>query len=465
MLKTEKQETELSHNMKGFLFFWSGQLGSILGSSIVQFVLAWWITVETESALLLSLATFIAFVPTILLTPIAGVLIDKWKIKPIIGGADFLQAATTVVLLFLFWYDLITVSILLIFLAVRGVFQAFHQPGIMALIPIMVPKKHLNRVNSITYFLNSIIFLVGPIIAAFLFKFLAIHHILWIDAGTFALAVIPLIFISIPKVINEKPKAEEKSSFFADFKEGFSFIREKEGLLSLLSAFTGANLFIIPLFTLMNLFIYSTHGGGETELAYVLAFNQAGTIAGSLLFILWKGFKKNVHGVIIGLATMYVGFMFLTFSPEGLFWFIGIGFLIMGFGLPMANISSQTIWQTVVPKDKLGRVMSVRIAIAQFTSPLGMILSGVIADGISRMLSLNMSEDLAEALSIKYLYIGSAALGMLFLAISWFFTNMRHVERNIIEIEAESTLEDEKLKKDLEFSLDTESSPNIANQD
>ena len=117
MVETQIEEVEIKHNMKGFLFFWSGQIGSILGSSIIQFVLTWWITIQTESALLLSLATFIAFVPTILLTPIAGVLIDRWKIKIIIGGADFLQAALTVILLVLFWYNLMTVPILLIFTA------------------------------------------------------------------------------------------------------------------------------------------------------------------------------------------------------------------------------------------------------------------------------------------------------------------------------------------------------------
>lgn len=431
--QTQKQQPEEPTNMKGFIFFWSGQMVSILGSSIIQFVLTWWITVQTESPLLLALATFIAFIPTIILTPVAGVLVDRWNRKVIIALADFLQAAVTLVLLFLFWFTTVTVSILLIFIAVRGIFQAFHQPAVMSLTPIMVPRKHLSRINSLDYFFNSIIFLIGPIIAAFLYKYIPIHHIMWIDVASFVIAIIPLIFVVIPKVVQpDKDKAEEKKSFWSDFKEGFVFIKNKEGLLPLLSSFTGANFFVIPLFTLLNLFVYTTHNGLETNLAFVLAFNQVGMIIGSILFLLWKGFKKKVHGVVIGIALMYAGYLFMSLTPIGLFWFMGIGFLVIGFGLPMANISSQTIWQSIVPKEKLGRVMSVRIAIAQFTSPIAIILSGVVTEGIAKGLSKSISEPFATGTSIQMVLMASAVIGMIFLALSWFLTNMRNVEKGII---------------------------------
>ncbi|MHA1126666.1 MAG: MFS transporter [Candidatus Heimdallarchaeota archaeon] len=432
----QQQQPEEPTNMKGFIFFWSGQMVSILGSSVIQFVLTWWITVQTESPFMLALATFIAFVPTIILTPVAGVLVDRWNRKAIIAIVDFLQAAVTLVLLFLFWFTTVTVAILLVFLAVRGIFQAFHQPAVMSLTPIMVPRKQLSRINSLDYFFNSIIFLIGPIIAAFLYKYIPIHHIMWIDVASFIIAVIPLIFVVIPKVVQpEKEEGVEKKSFWSDFKEGFVFIKNKEGLLPLLGSFTGANFFVMPLFTLLNLFVYTTHNGIETNLAFVLAFNQVGMIIGSILFLVWKGFKKKVNGVIIGIALMYAGYLFMSLTPTGLFWFMGIGFLIIGFGLPMANISSQTIWQSVVPKEKLGRVMSVRIAIAQFTSPLAIILSGVITEGLAKGLSNNISTKFANGLSIQIVLMASAVIGMIFLAFSWFLTNMRNVEKGIIFID------------------------------
>lgn len=429
------KENNITSNLKGYLFFWSGQLTSLLGSNIVQFVLIWWITVKTESAIYLSLSAFIGFAPTILLTPVAGVLVDRLNRKGLLGSVDFLQALATVVLLFLFRLEIATVSILLGFIAIRGVFQAFHTPAIQALIPIMIPRKHLNRFNSIDFFMSSVIFMIGPLVAAVLYAAFPMHQILWIDAATFLVAVIPLILIKIPKIKKDEIlKKVQKSSFYAELKEGISFIREKKGLLSLLSVFTAANLVFMPLFVLMNLFVIE-HGGGEIQLSYVLAFNQAGTIAGSLLFIVWKGFNKKVNGVALGILIAYIGYIVTTVTPLGLFWFMGIGMLITGFALPMANISSQTIWQTVVPKEKLGRVMSVRITIAQMTAPVGMILSGFIA----------------EAISIKYLFMASAILGTLALASSWFFTSFRKVEDDIVYDEDESVEEISEIPS-IEFS-------------
>jgi len=416
LANASNNDQEKTSNLKGYLFFWSGQLISLLGSNIVQFVLIWWVTVTTESALLLSLSAFIGFAPTILITPIAGVFVDRWGRKGLLGSVDFLQASATIVLIFLFQSGVANLGIVFGFLAIRGVFQAFQQPAIQAIIPIMVPRKHLNRINSVDYLLSSVIFLIGPVVAALLYAAIPIHNILWIDAATFLVAIIPLIAIKIPKIEKELEGKKEKIPFFEDFKEGVTFIREKKGLLSLLSVFTAANLFLMPLFTLLNLFVYTTHGGGETQLAFVMAFFQGGTIAGAILLTVWKGFKKKVNGVALGIFIAYIGYLFTSSSPIGLFWFMAIGNLINGFALPIANINSQTIWQTVVPKEKLGRVMSVRISIAQITAPVGMILSGVIA----------------EYIPITYVFYGSAILGIFCLAITWFLTSLRKVEDDIV---------------------------------
>lgn len=415
MTNNSNNHPEEISNLKGYLFFFSGQLVSLFGSSIIQFVIAWWITVETESPMLLSLSLFIGFIPTVLLTPIAGVLIDRLNLKFLIGFVDFMQAAVTVVLLFLFKFNKVGVGLLLFFIAIRGAFQAFQQPALQTIIPIMVPKKHLNRMNSFQFLFTSAVFVVGPVTAAFLYATIPIHLIMLIEPITFGAAIIPLVFITIPKVVKQIKEKAEKTSFISEMKEGVQFIRKKKGLLPLLGSFTAANFFIMPMFTLINLFVYSTHGGDETNLAFVFIFLNVGTIAGSLLLTLWKGFKKKVNGVVIGILFMFIGSLIASLTPNGLFWFMGLGMLVVGISNPVANISSQTIWQTIVPKDKLGRVMSVRLTIAQFTAPLGMLLSGFIA----------------KYVKMEYLFAFSALLGLLFLGLFWINTSMRNVEDDI----------------------------------
>ncbi|NHJ86191.1 MAG: MFS transporter [Asgard group archaeon] len=413
---TKQIESEIQYNLKGFAFFFSGQLFSILGSSVVQFVLIWWVTIETESALLLSLAALVGFFPRIILTPIAGVFVDRWNRKALIATVDIIQAISTVALVFLFKFEMVTIWILFLFLTVRGAADAFQSPAVASLVPIMVPKKHLSRANSVQYLLTNVITLLGPMLAALLMSFIPISNVLWIDPITFGIAIIPLLLIKIPK-ITKKEKAEKKNSFGTEFKEGIRFMKEKKGLFSLMFSFATTNFFIMPLFILINLYLYVNHGGTETNLAFVLAFSQAGSIVGTLVFILWKGFKKRVYGVSIGIIGGFVGGLIVAFAPKGMFWLMGVGFLILGFFISMANISSQTIWQNVVPREMLGRVFSVRFTIAQIISPLAMVISGLIAAKIN----------------IQYVMIASLILGLISFSSFFIFSSMRKVEEKEVE--------------------------------
>lgn len=99
----ETSESANSQTFRRYLLFWSGQLISLFGSSVSSFVIIWWITLETGSALYLSLASLLGFAPIIALGPVAGVLADRWNRKTLVAVVDFLQATTTLVLIFLFW--------------------------------------------------------------------------------------------------------------------------------------------------------------------------------------------------------------------------------------------------------------------------------------------------------------------------------------------------------------------------
>jgi len=105
MMSDDMNEAQADkRTLAGYLFFWSGQQVSLLGSSIAQFAIIWWVTLDTGSALYLSIASFVGFVPMVVLGPVAGVLADRWNRKLIIGVADFLQALATVVLICLFYF-------------------------------------------------------------------------------------------------------------------------------------------------------------------------------------------------------------------------------------------------------------------------------------------------------------------------------------------------------------------------
>jgi DHA3 family macrolide efflux protein-like MFS transporter len=394
---------------RSYLFFWLGQLVSLLGSSIAQFVIIWWITLETGSALYLSIASFLGLVPMIVLTPFAGVLVDRWSRKALIGIADFLQALVTVVLIFLFWLSSVSIWQVLVLLTLRGIFQAFHSPAVSAIVPLMVPKARLSRINGLNYLFTGAVTLIGPVVAALLLAFWKIHQILWIDAITFVVAVIPLLIITIPSV----RKKQDKSSFSKDLGEGLAFIKNGRGFLPLLILATAVNFLLTPLSTLLPYYVKYDHFGEAPDFAIVTALFQGGILAGGLLMSVIKGFKKKMVAIMSSIYIVFLGYTLVALTPTGVFWFMALGGLVMAFCVPVANVSIQTIIQTVVPMKMQGRVNSVTMALASAATPVGMILSGVIV----------------EFTRTANLFLGCAGLGILVLTVSWFFTDIKHVEK------------------------------------
>ena len=398
-------------SFRSYMYFGVGQLFSLLGSMVVHFILVWWIEIETESPTFLSLGQFFYFLPMILFIPLAGVLSDKWKRKSIIITVDSLQAFTTFILILFFIFDAINIWIIFLFIGLRSIFQAFHQPTVAAIVPSMVPKDKLSRINGINYLFIGLIQLLGPGIGALLLQFFTIGEILWIDIITFLIALIPLLLISIP-VIREEKEVKEKSSFTKDFKEGIIILKAIPGLVILLFMGMLVNFFIQPLGTLLPYFIHTIHGGEELEYALVLIFLQAGVMVGAFFTSIKKEWKHKIEATFIGIGIAGIGYAFLAYAPNGIFIYIGIVIMIMGFVLPIINTIYQTILQTTVPQDKLGRVISIDSALSMVILPLGTILAGPIA----------------ELIGIHNLFFFSA-IAIVIIAISlYLFTGIRHVD-------------------------------------
>jgi DHA3 family macrolide efflux protein-like MFS transporter len=432
-----------SKSFQDYLFFWVGQLISILGSSIVQFTIIWWVTLTYESALYLSLAAMLGFGSTIAVSLFAGVYVDRWSRRKLIATVDSLEVLMTIVLIYLFWTGQASIIHILIVLTLRGIFQGFHETAIFAIIPLLVSKDKLTKINSWQYLANGIIFMIGPVIGAIMlgvFGVNNIHIILWIDAVTFGIAIIPMLLIHIPTVKIKKEKIE-KPSFRVEFNEGVSFIRKNEGLLSLLSAFTSANFFGVSLFILLPLIVvqqsilidlkFINEVSLETSLAIMMVVTQIGSISGSLIMSSVTLFKKNTTGVAVGLFSMSIGIILVAVGS----WSMNIpvilfGMFLNGFSLPIANVSSQTIWQTVVPMELQGRVFSVRRTIAQISSPIAMAVTGLIAESIG---------------SVTWILITGIG-GFLIMTYIWQFTSFTMVEQILSFSDTEiDAVEEEKI--------------------
>jgi DHA3 family macrolide efflux protein-like MFS transporter len=392
----------------GYLLFWSGQLVSLLGSSIVQFAIIWWITVTTGSALYLAVATFLGLAPIVAFGPVAGVFADRWNRKKLVFVADMMQALAIVVLVMLFWTGRAGIWQMLAILTFRAVFQAFHEPTVSAITPSMVPRDKLSRMNGLNYLFSGAVRLVGPVSAAVLLQFWQIQEILWIDVLTFLIAMVPLVITKIPSV----KTSIAKSSFIDELTQGFSFVKNARGMLTVAILATALNFLIMPLSTLLPYYVKFDHFGGAEELALVMAFLQGGILCGGLLMSVKKGFEKKILTTLVSIVIAFSGYALIALTPTGSFWFMAVSALIFAVSLPVANVLLQTIMQMVVPLDMQGRVNSVTMALSMAAQPAGTLLSGAIV----------------AFTTTSNLFLGCSIAGVALVIASWFFTNVRHLE-------------------------------------
>jgi len=411
------EETANKETFKNYLFFWTGQLFSLLGSMVVFFVLMYWIADEFRDPMLLALASFLYILVMTICMPFAGVIADRINRKMLIVVVDSLQAFATFILILLFQFGVANIWIVYIFISLRSMFQAFHVPTVNAIIPTMVPKDKLSRINGINFLFIGVVQLLAPFLGATLLLFLSVYMILWVDVITFFIALIPLLMISIPsvkdihKAMNHSEEVEERS-FIQDFKLGLKAIKLIPGLVILIILSMLLNFLIRPLDTLMPLFIIEDHGGTVGHLAFVQMVFTGGMILGAIVTSVKKKWNNKIRVIFISLVIALIGYLIYAIAPPGSFIILGLGGAILGFNLPIINSLYQTFIQTTVPADKLGRVTSIDHALSSAISPIGALISG----------------SLALVFGIQALLIYCSVIGILWTIGVWFFTGIKKVD-------------------------------------
>lgn len=421
------EEIANQKTFRSYMVFWSGQLFSLLGSMVVHFIITWWIQEKTNNPFFLALSSLMYFLPMIIATPIAGVLSDRINRKKIILVVDSLQAVATFILIMLFLIDFTEIWIIFVFLAIRSIFQGFHQPTVRSVLPLMVPKDKLSRINGINFLFLGLVQLIGPALGATLSLFLTFYQILWIDIITFFIALIPLLLIQIPSVERkESSTLKDEQSFFNDFKEGLGLLRTVPVLLTIIILAMFLNFLIQPLGVLLPYYVDTIHGGSISEYAIVSVSMNAGMISGAIVTTMKKKWKHKILTTFIGVVILFLGYAYMALVPTGSFIMMILGLFIMGITLPIINTIFQTIEQTIVPPDKIGRVMSIDSTLSMMITPLGVILTGI----------------LSVSLGVTNLFLYCGIIGVSITIATYLFTNIRHFE-NEKEVKSDRQKNDE----------------------
>jgi DHA3 family macrolide efflux protein-like MFS transporter len=364
---------------KRFVTIWAGQAFSLIGSQLVQFALVWYLTIQTGSATVLAIASIAAIVPQIILQPIAGAYVDRWKRRHVMIIADALIATSTFVLIVLFMLGYAEIWHIFVVLFVRSSFTAFHFPASQAATAMLVPEQHLTRVAGMNQSMQGFANILAPPIAAVLIAFLPIEQVLAFDILTAFLAILPLLYIRFPE---PAPKTGPRQKVIADLKEALVYFRGWRGALTMMSMFMLVNMLITPAFSLMPILVVNTFKGGAIDFATLEAIAGIGMISGGIALSIWGGFKKKIVTVMSCTVLAGVGITMIAFVPSNGFLLVLGLVLFIGVMMPMLNGSLNSLLQKCIPKGMQGRVFALMGSMSVGAAPIGMAFAGPIADKV-----------------------------------------------------------------------------------
>jgi len=372
--------------MRAFTLVCAGQTFSLLGTGMTGFALVIWAYLQTGEATTLALAAFFRFAPSVLFSPLAGALVDRWNRKLTMMLSDLAAGAATIVLLVLFLVGNLQVWQWYVAGAFAGVFEAFQWPAYSAAVTTMIPKSQYARASGMLSVAQSVSGVFAPMFAAALLGFLGgvvagIPVIMGIDIVTFLIAIGILLAVRIPQPSVTETGRKARGSLWSESAYGFRYIAARRSLLGLQLLFFVINLLFPLAIIVLAPMILSRTGNDPLILGGVNSVAAIGGVVGGLALSIWGGPKRRVLGVLAGtFAVGTLGFLLIGLGRELVVWSAGAFF--SSFFIPIINGSNQAVWQAKVAPDVQGKVFAARRLIAQVTSPIAMVLAGPLADGV-----------------------------------------------------------------------------------
>ncbi len=367
--------------MFGFFIVWLGQIISVLASSMTGFGLSIWMYKQTQSATAMGLMQVTFIVPFLVLSPIAGVMVDRYNRKLMMMLSDLGAVVGTSFILIMYASGHLQFWHLYISSALNGLGNTFQWPAYSAAISTMVSKEQYGRANGLMALIDSGPGILAPLLAGMILAIPNANGMLWImtiDVVTFFIAIGALLIVHVPQPEKTMEGQKESGSIWKEAVYGFKYIFQRPSLLGLQIVFFLGNLFSGIQWTVFTPMILARTAENSLIFGSVQTAGAVGGVIGGVIMSAWGGFKKRVHGVLAGHFLVGLSSMVLGIATGLPLWIPAI--VLVNLLVPWINSSNQAIWQSKVAPDLQGRVFSARRLIAWFAQPLTPIIGGTLAD-------------------------------------------------------------------------------------
>lgn len=365
---------------RDFWLVFSGQAVSMQGDGLAGLALLWWIAQDTGSVSVAATLTLATTLPVIFLGPVAGTIIDRFSRRLVMMVTDLVRAAAAGFLAWAMAGGTLTMWSLVAAATISSAARAFHRPALQASLPQLVPAEGLNRANSLYQIAEAGANLIAPPVGGVLVGLLGSGAVMGLTAATYGLAAITLGFAVIPAVVRTAEKVGAGwRGLLRETGAGLGYLWNGQKMLFfMLVSFALVNFALAPLGPLAPFLAEGQYGLDVQRFGVFMIGLPVGTLLGAGAVSVLGARLRRGMGVIWGVALVGLGQAVLG-SVSSLS--VGLGALVlMGLAVSVANISSNGLFQTHVPREMQGRVFAVRSSIAQAANPVALALVGVLAD-------------------------------------------------------------------------------------
>jgi len=373
------RKTTQPAGMVAFLVIWIGQIVSILASNMSQFALSIWMYRQTHSATAMGLMQVFFYAPFLVITPLAGAMVDRYNRKLMMMVSDLVGIIGAGAVFTLYALGRLEFWHLYGFAILGGLGNAFQMPAYQAAIASMIPKEQLGRANGLMGLMVAGPALAGPLLAGVFLTVTGLTGILAADLITFFFAVGALALVQVPQQVQSQEGQQARGHMVKEAVAGFKYIFCRPSLLGLQLIFTSGNLFWNISTAVLAPMVLARTNQNSLIFGAVETTAAAGWIAGGIIMTAWGGFTRRVHGVLGGwLFAGTFGIAVIGLKAGLPAWLAGVA--LCNLASALIDASSQSIWQSKVPPDLQGRVYASRTLLSWITNPIAPIIGGTLAD-------------------------------------------------------------------------------------
>jgi DHA3 family macrolide efflux protein-like MFS transporter len=380
----ESGKTRRPSGMLGFSIVWAGQMLSVLASNMTGFGFSLWMYKQTHSATAMAGVQIAYVLGVLLVTPIAGVLVDRHNRKLMMMLSDLGAVTVTAAILVLYASGHLQFWHLYVSAAINGIGNTFQWLAFSAAISSMLPKEQYARADGMMSLVSSGPGVAAPILAGvilaipFAGRFDGMVWIMFMDVATFFIAIGTIGFVHVPQPEKTVEGQKQRGNMLKEAVYGFTYIFQRPSLMGMQLVFLIGNLFSMIGFTLMSPMVLARSGQNSLAFGSFQTAGAIGGLAGALIMSAWGGFKKRIHGVLAGWTLIGIFLACLGLVGGLPVW---ITFMLLTcLCIPVIDGSNQAIWQAKVAPDIQGRVFSVRLLTSWLTNPVTPAIAGVLAD-------------------------------------------------------------------------------------